>query len=81
MAVNLLKDENFLVITREDGSNHYFNAGWCTMKFRESSVVISDKGRSFVGTSEEIAFSDFQYDSVSYNTETAIFGILKDKIG
>ena len=81
MAVNLLKDENFLVITYSDGSKKYFNAGWCTMSFRDTSVIVSDKGRSFIGTSEEIFFSDFQYDGVAYSTEVDIFGVLKDKIG
>ncbi len=79
--MNLLVDNNFLIL--DNGvKKKYFNATWCSLEFTNDSVIITDQGKiGNSGVSESILFTDFQYDSVNYSTETTIFNILKDKIG
>ena len=79
--MNLLVDNNFLIL--DNGTKKkYFNIAWCSLEFTTDSVIVTDQGKlGNIGRTESILFTEFQYDSVNYSTETAIFDILKDKIG
>lgn len=82
MAVNTLIDSNFFIVDEGTANEVYFNATWCSLDFNPDSVVITDQGKiGNAGKSVTIAFTEFQYDSVSYATKAAIFGVLKDKLG
>ena len=81
MAVAVSKENNILKV--DNGTKiEYLNAIWCTMEFNNSTVVITDEGRTGSGFSISIAFSDFEDELGNpYATESAIATYLSDKIG
>lgn len=82
MAVNTLIDNNFLIVDEGTANEVYFNASWCSIDFTSDSVIITDQGKKGnAGKSVTIAFAEFEYDSVAYSTKSAIFDVLKDKLG
>lgn len=82
MAVNTLIDNNFFIVDEGTANDQYFNAAWCSLEFTDEAVIITDQGRNGTqGKSATILFTDFEYDSTAYSTKSAIFGVLKDKLG
>ena len=84
MAIKVGLENNILKI--DDGTTiQYFNAGWCSMVFTATQVVIHDASKVdviFLESPYTILFTEFQdLAATPYATEAAIATYLSDKIG
>lgn len=79
--VTVSKENNLLKIETAT-KTYYYNAGWCTIDFTDTTVIITDEGKSNAGESISIEFTEFQDEnSTPYTTQSTIATYLSDKIG